>query len=79
MIVFKNINAFREAELQQNSKKKIELMSVHKTKATRRKIKSAQRETNCRALKHKESSLPRAQAFFGACALAETRLLNTAC
>ena len=31
MIVFKNINIFGEAELQENSKKKIELMNVHKT------------------------------------------------
>ena len=39
MVVFKNINIFGEAELQENSKKKIELMNVHKTKSIRNKIK----------------------------------------
>ena len=39
MVVFKNINIFGEAELQENSKKKIELMNIHKTKTIRRKTK----------------------------------------
>ncbi len=65
MVVFKNTTVFREAELQENSKKKIELMNVHKVIKTirnRMKIKSAQQKTNCRALKHKELNLPSAKA-----------------
>ena len=37
MIVFKNINIFGEAEVQENSKKENELIGVHKT--IRNKIK----------------------------------------
>ncbi len=40
MIVFKNINIFKEAEFHENSKNKIELMNVHKEiKAIRNRIK----------------------------------------
>ena len=40
-------------------------MNVHKSiKTIRRKIKSAQQKTNCRALKHKESRMRSAEAVF---------------
>ena len=63
MIVFKNINIFGEAELQENSKKKIELMNVHKPiKTIRNKTKIKKRTA--------ENKLP--------CAKAQ-RIENAAC
>ena len=52
---FKNINIFREAELQENSKKKIELMNVHKAiKTIRNKTRTKKRTA--------ENKLPCAEA-----------------